>query len=170
MFSSRIYILSISIAISFFSLTNSGCSGEKDLYKQVPFNRITLIKNDTLIQFYTKPPADKLPSNFPEDKYYTWYSADSILVTKGSYSGKLLHGDYIELYPNRALKQKGKYLYGAKNGNWESWYQNGERESIIVWKNGVKDGIEKLYSRDGTIQQMKYKQGEILSDSVINKM
>ena len=187
-------ILQVIYFIFFISLINFSCSSGKGIYDKVPFDRITLTKNDTLIQFYTKPVDDKAPSNIAEDRLYTWYRADSILVTRGSYSGKLLHGDYLELFPNRALKQKGKYSNGLKEGKWQSWFQNGERESVITWNNGVKVGKFELYNAEGKLQKngnykagkedgefsdfqpngkthkITYKQGAIIRDTIINKM
>ncbi len=167
---SRYHICFILLALLFYTYFEIGCSSERSLYDKVPFNRITLIRNDTLIQFYTKPPDEKMPENFPENKYYTWYRADSILVTKGASGGKLLHGDYMELYPNKALKQKGKYKNGIKEGVWETWYQNGDRASVITWKNGLKNGKVEYYSTDGKIQRITYENEIVLSDTTINKM
>lgn len=170
MSNSRSHFVFLLLSVFLYGSVEMGCSSEKNLYDKVPFNRVTLIKNDTLIQFYTKPPDERMPENFPADKYYTWYRADSILVTKGSFNGKLLHGDYMELYPNKALKQKGKYKNGIKDGLWQSWYPNGERESMINWKNGSKDGKAEHYSIDGKIQVITYDNEKVLSDTTITKM
>jgi antitoxin component YwqK of YwqJK toxin-antitoxin module len=172
----------------------TGCSNGKEIYSKVPFNRVTYIKNDTLFQFFTKPGDEKAKINISENKYYAWYKADSIVTTRGSYSGKLLHGDYEELYPSRALKQKGKYKDGLKVGKWETWFPNGEIETITNWNSGIKEGIFEIYNSEGKLQKsgnyksgkengevseflpegkihkILYKQGEVVSDMVIDQV
>ncbi|MBS1509230.1 MAG: hypothetical protein JST86_00200 [Bacteroidetes bacterium] len=183
-----------SIFLFFISLIIFACTNQKGIYSKVPFNRVTLVKSDTLFQFYTKPVDVKMLSKISDSKYYTWFKADSIFETRGAYSGKLLDEDYLELYPNRALKQKGQYDYGLKTGKWETWYQNGERESVITWDKGLKDGKFEWYDASGKLlksgnykagkeegifsdilpggrtHQITYKQGAIISDTIFKKM
>lgn len=169
------------------------CSSEKGIYSKVPFNRVSFIKNDTFFQFYTKPVDDKILPAFSDDKFYAWYKSDSILVTRGGYSGKLLQGDYLELYPDKAIKQKGKYVNGLKDGKWQTWFQNGEKESVTTWDNGFRNGVFEIYSAEGKLQKsgnyksgkedgevseflqegkvhkVLFKQGQVVSDTIINQ-
>ena len=143
-----------------YASIETGCSSENKIYGEVPFNRVTLIKNDTIIQFYTKSPEKSGPVVTQDNLYYTWYRADSIFITKGAFNGKLLDGSYLESFPNKALKQKGNYKDGLKDGIWETWFQNGERESLITWKKGIIFGKMVQYTIDG----------KELSDTIINKL
>src|SRR4051812_4990317 len=61
-----------------------------------------------------------------DDKYYHWYNSNDIKITRGGFSGKLLHGHYTEYYLNKNLKEKGQFKNGLKTGEWKSWYLNGE--------------------------------------------
>ncbi len=61
------------------------------------------------------------------EKTYTWYMKNSIQVTQGNYSGKLLHGTYTKYYwKTNQLAEKGDYKYGLKEGAWQEWNNNGK--------------------------------------------
>lgn len=150
----------------------AGCSSNKNYYSQVPFNRVTLIKNDTLIQFNTLPTHNKKTVNLSKEKSYSWFKADTILTTKGAYFGKLLDGDYIELYPNKALKVKGKFSKGLKDDKWQTWFINGEMESEYNWVNGNYNGEFKEFTNEGKLlKRGSYKNGKPVgefSDSLLD--
>jgi hypothetical protein len=86
-----------------------------------------------------------------DDLYYFWYNANDIKKTRGGYDGKLLHGEYIEFYPNKNLKQKGDFKYGLKTGEWKTWYQSGEIASIAKWKNGKLNGNFRFFDEKGNL-------------------
>lgn len=87
------------------------------------------------------------------DLYYYWFKASDIKKTRGGFDGTLLHGSYIEFYPDKNLKEKGTFRYGLKHGVWKTWYQNGELESIIRWKKGKMFGDFRLFSKEGQLVQ-----------------
>jgi hypothetical protein len=120
-----------------------------------------------------------------DNKYYYWYNANDIKITRGGYDGKLLHGNYTEYYPNKNLKQKGEFKYGLKVGEWREWNISGEFDQISNWKkgvmhgryriydtkgkliksgryiNGVLHGKQRTYMSDNTVQSLTYKKGEL---------
>lgn len=143
-----------SLVISLFLLfcIITGCSTETNFTTRQE-EKYTLIKADTLIQFYVSTSNKKVSLNLSPDKYYTWYSRDSIYQTKGDFSGKLLNGTYVELYPNRALKLKGTYKQGLKEGVWKSWYPSGKMESMTTWDAGSKNGKFRKYDQEGKMSE-----------------
>lgn len=154
---SRIYRFQywIFLAVYLSAYINLGCSADKNAYKTYQ-EKITLVKNDTLIQFYVAADNKQKLYTPSDSKYYTWYGTENIHITEGAFSGKLLHGSYLELYPNRTLKLKGGYNKGLKNGKWQSWYQSGESESVISWKDGLKNGEFRYYDDKGKLREEGY--------------
>lgn len=89
---------------------------------------------------------------------YAWYAFNKIMVTKGSYDGKLLHGVYKAFYLNNNLKEQGRYSKGLKSAKWIAWYDNGIVKETCYWKNGYKNGTNEFYNADGHIvKSMEYK-------------
>ena len=97
-------------------------------------NRVILHRGDTVFEFYTSQPPKKLKVDTA--RYYSWYRQDSIIVTQGGFAGKLLHGRFTVLFPNKNLMQEGYYKYGLKDGTWKVWNKDGELISTITWTNG----------------------------------
>ncbi len=86
------------------------------------------------------------------EKTYTWYMKNSILVTQGNYSGKLLHGTYTKYYcKTNQLAEKGDYKYGLKEGIWSEWNSNGTFLSNVTYKKGLKKGKAIFYDSSGNI-------------------
>ncbi|MDR1729761.1 MAG: hypothetical protein LBR52_03770 [Prevotellaceae bacterium] len=118
---------------------------------------------DELKQYHKLQLADSLydyrftviavPDEKPElEKTYTWYMKNSILVTQGNYSGKLLHGAYTKYYCKTSqLAEKGDYGYGLKEGVWSEWNSNGTFSSNITYRKGVKKGKAMFYDSSGNI-------------------
>src|SRR5690349_16475193 len=79
-------------------------------------NRVILHRGDTVYEFYTSQPPKKLKVD--TGRYYYWYRQDSVIVTQGGFAGKLLHGRFIILFPNKNLMEERYYKYGLKDGTW----------------------------------------------------
>ncbi|OFX68959.1 MAG: hypothetical protein A2X12_05490 [Bacteroidetes bacterium GWE2_29_8] len=115
---------------------------------------------------------------------YCWYYKNEIHTTKGGFSGKLLHGEFVSYYNNNSLKQQGTFNYGLKNGQWKEWYNDGQlkflekwekgnlngectyydsldynKTQIIEYKNGIKHGVDICKSNDTIISKKKYRKG-----------
>ena len=75
-----------------------------------------------------------------QKKVYAWYQKQTLLETRGSWSGKLLHGRYEAFYPNNNLLSQGKYQNGYRIGIWQKWYPDGEIQEKVQWEDGLKHG------------------------------
>ena len=93
-------------------------------------------------------------------RYYHWYRSRQIFATQGSFSGRLLEGEYVESYSNHALKEKGCFKKGLKIGQWKSWFSNGDLRQVVNFKRGRKHGKSIVYSENGNVlEKGKYKKG-----------
>jgi antitoxin component YwqK of YwqJK toxin-antitoxin module len=96
------------------------------------------------------------------DKKYYWIANHEIRSTQGGYSGKLLHGLYLDYYLNNALKEQGLFNMGLKDGNWKSWTEEGVLLAEINFKNGVEEGNFYTYTAIGQLKEAgNYKKGKI---------
>lgn len=88
----------------------------------------------------------------PSPKYtYIWYASGNILQNQGSYSGKVLHGDFQAFYANKKLAQQGKFQKGLKKGTWLIWDNDGILKTSDSWDNGIKNGDYSIYSNKGRL-------------------
>lgn len=91
---------------------------------------------------------------------YTWYQKQTVLQTRGSWSGKLLHGKYETFYPNHNLLEQGYYENGHRVGAWSRWYADGEIAERINWKKGIQHGTFEQYDDKGNMTRRgKYRKG-----------
>lgn len=96
------------------------------------------------------------------DRYYIWYRANDIKITKGGFDGRLIHGDYIVYYHDKSLKEKGKVNKGQKKGRWIRWYHNGEIYEIMHWKNGLQHGNFQTFDHKGKLEsEGNHKNGKL---------
>jgi antitoxin component YwqK of YwqJK toxin-antitoxin module len=88
----------------------------------------------------------------PQEKYtYYWYAYNKVMVTKGGYDGRLLHGEFASFYENNNLKEKGYFKKGLKNGEWMAWFDNGKIKEVSHWKNSLRNGNRKVYNEKGEL-------------------
>jgi len=99
-------------------------------------NRFHISRNDTLQEFFARRPVKK--DKVIDSKKYYWYNGDSILITKGGISGRVLDGLYTEYFPNKNLREKGEFVGGLKSGTWRYWNDEGELLATEKWKKGQK--------------------------------
>jgi antitoxin component YwqK of YwqJK toxin-antitoxin module len=119
-------------------------------------DRVIINRQDTLYEFYTtwnyKKEADV-------ESYYYWYKQDTILVTRGGFDGKLLHGNYKVIYPGKNLAETGWFVNGRKDGEWKKWLPNGQLQQVVHWKKGKKEGAFEEFTTTGQkIRSGFYKQ------------
>ena len=67
-------------------------------------------------------------------------------------------GNVIRWYSNNseAIQSKGHYSNGLKDGQWEAWYENGEKKEEGIFKDGQWDGLFTSWYENGSIK-LKYK-------------
>jgi len=119
-------------------------------------HRVLLTRADTSYEFYARIPEKKV-SVHPAKNYF-WYRPDTILMTKGGYSGRILDGSYKEYFPDKNLKVKGQFAKGLKEGEWTFWHPNGQMREVEHWKAGVREGLIIKYNNQGAkIAQEFYK-------------
>jgi hypothetical protein len=117
--------------------------------------RITAPGKTILVELSTKK-----ESELYNDRLYYWYGSNAIHTTQGDYSGKLLDGSFQEYYSDKSLHEQGEFKKGLKEGTWKTWQENGALDEIATWHNGLKDGEFTLYDAAGKPRQAgRYKDG-----------
>ncbi|HRO44815.1 MAG TPA: hypothetical protein PLE34_03095 [Agriterribacter sp.] len=116
-------------------------------------------KADTIYEFYAIKPPKKLRGKPLEiEKEYYWFKSDNILISKGGFDGRILHGSYTVFYPNQNLNEKGNFYHGMKDGVWQTWYPNGTIKSTQTWSKGQKEGNYTFFDMQGKkVKQYTYK-------------
>jgi antitoxin component YwqK of YwqJK toxin-antitoxin module len=85
-------------------------------------------------------------------KYYYSFDANDVKITRGAYSGKLLHGTYSKYYyPDKILCERGAFRFGLRVGKWKEWYPNGEYVAITGWRSGYRHGKFLIFNQQGKI-------------------
>lgn len=128
-------VISFSL-LSFFGI--HGCRSEKTILISNSSNKVRLFNKDTAIVFYLSTDVEQHNIKLQENLFYAWFAGQNLHYTKGATGGKPLHGPYIEYFPNGSLKTKGAYRLGLRNGIWEKWNEQGNREGACRWRLGVE--------------------------------
>lgn len=94
-------------------------------------------------------------------KTYFWYHNGSIHSSAGSYTGKLLKGEYVKMMKNgRMLVEKGYFEGGLKTGPWYNWNLDGTLSLYVEYKEGERNGKYIQYADDNQYAvEGKYKKG-----------
>ena len=95
--------------------------------------------------------ALKTISDFTEGRNYYWFKTGEIHQSVSQAGGLVLHEQYQKFYRSKQLAESGHFNYGLKNGEWRTWYENGNIESIYKYKNGHKNGYFMHYDSDGVL-------------------
>lgn len=136
------YLLALVIGVVLYS-----CSLEKEVMKQAQYGNFTIFSDTCKIEFQVL--MTPLEMQTIAEKRYYWYNDKKIHKTYGGYSGKLLHGKYVEYFRNGELKSKGTFLEGLKDGNWRTYHQGGNIQSEVNYNKGDTSGVAKVFSIDG---------------------
>jgi len=98
-------------------------------------NRVRIAQSDQLVIAQLEPESSTISAK--SNLYYFWYSANLIHETQGGYSGRLLDGQYAVFYPNKSLKEQGRFKKGLKDGVWKIWREDGTLLATSTWKHGI---------------------------------
>jgi hypothetical protein len=129
----------------FITLSSSVYSQQK--LEVAALNRVTLNRGDTTYQFYAVKPLSRI--KFDQNKNYSWFVKDTILITQSGYDGKLLHGEFKVFHPNKNIIEEGVYKNGLKEGLWRLWYANGTLKQTVHWSKGIVDGKFEEFDQGG---------------------
>jgi antitoxin component YwqK of YwqJK toxin-antitoxin module len=58
-------------------------------------------------------------------------------------------GKYESWYENGQKSEEGEYVDGKMHGRWVAWYQNGQKEEEGEYVNGKRHGIWTFWDEDG---------------------
>lgn len=126
-------------------------------------DKVHIINGDKNIQAEILPVSSE--PDLYNDRFYFWYSSNTIHSTQGGYSGRLLNGNYKEFYPNKTLKEEGNFKNGLKEGLWKDWNDAGNLMQQYTWKKGLRSGKFIVCDEKGYIKQSGYYKNDILQSS-----
>ncbi|MCD6598223.1 MAG: hypothetical protein J7L04_11070, partial [Bacteroidales bacterium] len=98
--------------------------------------------------------------NLAEVQFFT---PGGVLESKGKMNGKLREGKWLYYHPDgKSVMSEENYLNGKLEGEYKTFYNNGEPTEITSYKNGLLDGNYKKYSIKGFLyQDFNYKSGKL---------
>ena len=119
-----------------------------------------LYYSDYTVTFFIEDVDTKITTD--HEVTYTYFQGDRILRSQGDYDGRLLGGEYKELYLNKSLKTRGTYRKGVRHGEWKTWDDQGKLTEISNWKEGKLNGEYKKYYKGQLAKEYTYKDNELV--------
>jgi len=83
-------------------------------------------------------------------EFRQWNTNGSIAV-KASYADNELEGDYQSFYPEGEIKENSKFINGRKEGLSINFTRDGTKKSEVNYKNDTLNGLYTEYSRSGSV-------------------
>jgi antitoxin component YwqK of YwqJK toxin-antitoxin module len=80
---------------------------------------------------------------------YLQHYPDGSKATKGTYDSNVPDSDWIYWHPNGQESSKGKYARGKQTGSWTWWHANGNRQEEGDYLAGRKAGQWTTWYEDG---------------------
>ncbi|WP_081867922.1 toxin-antitoxin system YwqK family antitoxin [Hymenobacter sp. IS2118] len=82
----------------------------------------------------------------------------------GEYRNGLMQGEWLTYYPDGQLQKKGRYRNGQEEGEWTSYFPNGKVESVYQYQGGDVHGLSRRYNPAGELLVEKmFEHGELVS-------
>ena len=138
-------------------------------------DRVTLFFSGDYSETYIKLDDGNLPSHLKDilrqtSKDYIEYFENGNIKVKGQYRGGLMIGEWVYYYESGDVKMTGSFIGGdgtqigkfsnipinGRHGIWISYYENGNQQVQIDYKNGSKHGKFYEFYENGQIKKEKY--------------
>lgn len=146
----------ITIAVFYLITDHFFAQDVKKLEKQLEHKEVIIKSKDSIIRCNVF--VEKKEIKTKTECQYFWCDNNKIFINTGSYSGKLLDGEYEVKSTAGNLMTKGVFKNGMKEGRWISWYPNGKVKSTCRLKKGNFTGKMKHYNKSGVLRAVsRYK-------------
>jgi len=107
-------------------------------------------------------------SNFELDGLWKFYNEDGNPVLKVTYKNGLKHGKRITYTEENIIEEE--FVDDIKEGNTVTYYLNGKTKQILLFVNGLEEGMSKEYDKNGLVQVIyQYRRGILLNRQFINR-
>ncbi len=198
----KIYTKSLKLMVFLTIILSTSCSDKIGNFTYEPITSTSFTENDIQYSFQylvsnnylgKKKPLLFKNRNQSLTKYFYWFENDKLFQTQGNFSGKLLHGNYIEKYSSGQIKIKGKMEYGLKDKLWLSYFDTGKIERAETWDKGIlktcktyndaqqltsdvffrnskKNGWEYKYDSLALVSRVKFKNGSMKTFRHLNEL
>ena len=80
-----------------------------------------------------------------------WYNSGELYI-KANYFKEKLNGQYISFFKNGNKKSSGLYLNGKKDGEWKEWYENKQMKAKIHFQKGLLFGESIYWFNNGKLK------------------
>lgn len=121
----------------------------------------TINRDRYKIVFHVLPYGEQ-PGTIKHDRRYAWFGGNQIHLTQGGFSGRLLHGAYVEHFGTKEIKSQGAYQKGLADGEWRIWRDDGSLDSVLVYSSGILNGKFERYDTAGfLLESGQYKNGKL---------
>ncbi|NTD96996.1 hypothetical protein G6M26_06515 [Agrobacterium tumefaciens] len=121
----------------------------------------TINRDQYKIVFHVMPYGEQ-PGTIKHDRRYAWFGGNQLHLTQGGFSGRLLHGPYVEHFETNVIKSKGAYQKGLADGEWKIWRNDGSLDSVLVYSSGILNGMFERYDTAGfLLESGQYKNGKL---------
>ena len=114
--------------------------------------QVTINLDESTLKFNTFEDEEDLLFTNKFRNYY-WYKTNELLTTQGGYEGRLLHGEFTELYDSKSLKRKGEFRKGTKQGSWRYWNTEGALTAMTKYRAGRRSGRSLRFDDQGYISE-----------------
>ncbi|PQB04758.1 toxin-antitoxin system YwqK family antitoxin [Aureitalea marina] len=104
-------------------------------------------------------------SNTTEVSYFT---PNGLLVSTGKMVGKAREGEWLFFHKGTdQVMTREFYTNGKLDGNWETYYPNGQVTEKITYKDGIKEGPNQYFSPEGVLlKDLAYVQDELQGEAI----
>jgi antitoxin component YwqK of YwqJK toxin-antitoxin module len=83
---------------------------------------------------------------------FYWYNYNEVKSSVYGVNGKVLNGKYTKtVLDSDEIVEKGRFIYGIKDGEWIKWFKGGGVNEIEPWKKGYRDGEYELYDKNSNL-------------------
>ena len=139
-------LLKIVLSVLFIAQSLTLVAQENEA-KEIERRSVTLSYPDSVVKFEVMVAPKEL--NAGDLLQYFWYDTDKLKTKKGSYSGKLLHGDFNVFGLENNMLVDGSFNEGLQHGLWKRWTPSGDLVRQAEWKNGIRDGVLIIFNSEG---------------------
>lgn len=86
---------------------------------------------------------------------FSWFDSSGTRIATIGYKNNIEHGLYLVWYPNKVLKDSGKYDNGIPDDLWKSWYANHQLKLNCTYSARKFNSFKKDWEQDKALEQIR---------------
>ena len=105
--------------------------------------------------------------NGKKNGLYITRSTEHVVLARINYVDDKMYGSYKSYYDTGELRSEGECKKDLSEGRWIWYHQNGQREAVVEYVHGLKEGEETFWSEQGDpIKSEYYKAGKLIREEL----